>query len=236
MDKSVGTFGSRVDDWIVRVDPRRWSLLYVPWRVFLTVVMVGVVAMFYYPASLATASRSYDLTTALDRAIPFVPWTWWIYFPHYVFGLVVTTVVLPDPRVAFRVFLAIVFGQIISCTIYFLLPSAYPRPLVVGDADPITSAAVVWFWGIDPPNNTFPSTHVANACMAAMGAWYTRHPIKWYSAAMALGVFLTVHTAKQHYWIDAIGGFIVALVCFRLVFRVWPMQTKPYSPSGSSTA
>jgi hypothetical protein len=224
VDRNSRSLGAWVDDLIVRVDPRRWSPRYVAWRVLLTVGMIGVVAMFYYPASLATAARSHDLTTALDRAIPFVPWTWWIYFPHYVLGLMVTTVVLPDPRVAFRIFLAIVFGQVISCTVYFLLPSAYPRPLTPGDADPVTSAALVWFWGIDPPNNTFPSTHVANACLAALGAWKCRHPIRWYTTVMALGVFVTVHTAKQHYWIDAVGGVVVAVACYHLAFRWWPLN------------
>ena len=212
-----------VDSFIERLDPRRGSPLFVAWRVFLVVVMIGLVALSYYPSSVATASRSYDLTTALDRAIPFVPWTWWIYFPHYVFGLMVTTVLMPDLRVVLRVFLAILLGQVISCTIYFILPSAFPRPTSVGDADPITAAALTWFWGIDPPNNTFPSTHVANACMAAMGAWYSRHPVRWYSVAVAVGVFITVHTAKQHYWVDAVGGVLVAWFAFRLAFRIWPL-------------
>jgi len=212
-----------VDRLIVRLEPRRFTPAYVVWRTLLVAGMIGLVALSYYPASIATASRSYDLTTSLDRAIPFVPWTWWIYFPHYVFGLVVTTILIPDPRVAFRVFLAILLGQLISCTVYFLLPSAYPRPLTVGDADPVTAAALTWFWGIDPPNNTFPSTHVANACLAAMGAWYTKHPVRWYSLAVAVGVFITVHTAKQHYWIDAVGGVVVAYVAFHWAFRIWPM-------------
>ena len=98
-----------------------------------------------------------------------------------------------------------------------------PTLLTVGDADPITASAIAWFWGIDPPNNTFPSTHVANACMAALGAWVSRHPVRWYSLLVAVGVFVTVHTAKQHYWVDAVGGAIVALVCFRLAFRLWPL-------------
>lgn len=219
-----------LDRLVERLDPPRGTFWFVAWRVFLVAAMIGLVALSYYPASLATADRSYDLTTALDRAIPFLPWTWWIYFPHYVFGLVVTTVLIPDPRVAFRVFLAILLTQAISCTVYFLLPSAYPRPLAVGDADPITTAAITWFWGIDPPNNTFPSTHVANATLAFLGAWYTRHPVRWYALLVAAGVFVTVHTAKQHYWIDAVGGVVVAWVTFRAAFRIWPLPGTSRAP------
>jgi hypothetical protein len=224
--------GNVVDRLVLKLDPPRWTLAYIAWRTLLVAAMIGLVALSYYPASMATAGRSYDLTTALDRAIPFLPWTWWIYFPHYVFGLVVTTILIPDPRIAFRVFLAILLGQVVSCTVYFLLPSAYPRPLTVGDADPVTAAALTWFWGIDPPNNTFPSTHVANACLAAIGAWYSKHPVRWYSLLVAVGVFITVHTAKQHYWIDAVGGVIVAVVCFQAALRIWPLPgTQPRTRS-----
>lgn len=226
---SVSGSGS-LDRLIQRIEPRRWTPLFIAWRTLLVLAMIGLVAMTYYPASAATAGRSFDLTTALDRAIPFLPWTWWIYFPHYVFGLVVITVAMPDPRAAFRVFLAILLGQVLSTITYFIVPSTFPRPLSPGDADPITAAAVTWFWGIDPPNNTFPSTHVANACMAALGAWYSRHPIRWYALVVAGGVFVTVHTAKQHYWVDAVGGVVVAMVCFRTAFRIWPMPADAPGP------
>lgn len=214
----------RLDALLTRLDPPRWSVRYVLWRVFLVAATIGLVALTYFPASAATAHRSYDLTTALDRAIPFLPWTWWIYFPHYVFGLVVMSVAMKDVRLVFRVVFAVLMGQLVSSALYFVLPSTFPRPLGVGDADPITAAALRWFWGTDPANNTFPSTHVANACMAAFGAWASRQPVlRWYSALVALGVFVTVHTTKQHYWIDAVAGVGVAWVMFTLAMRLWPL-------------
>lgn len=228
------------DGWLdrnfARIEPRRWSLLFVPWRAFLVFAMIGLISLTYFPASLLTAHRSYDLTTWLDASIPFVPWTWWIYFPHYVFGLIVTTVLVPDPRVLLRVFAAILLGQGMSLAGYFLLPSTYPRPLTVGDADPITAAALQWFWTVDPPNNTFPSTHVANACLGALGAWYSRHPVRWYSAIVAIGVIVTIHTAKQHYWIDAVGGMAVAFISFRLVNRWWPIAGTPLIPPANPSS
>ncbi|MBM4319409.1 MAG: hypothetical protein FJ125_05460, partial [Deltaproteobacteria bacterium] len=47
------------------------------------VAMVGIVALFYFNASRFTAHRSTDLSLLFDRLIPFVPWTWWMYFPGY---------------------------------------------------------------------------------------------------------------------------------------------------------
>jgi hypothetical protein len=230
MAGSTASLADRLDRFVVRIEPPRGTLRHVAWRMFLVVAIISLVAMLYYPAALATAGRSVDLTTALDLAIPFVPWTWWLYYPHYILGMVVTTVTAPDPRPMHRIFLAILLSQIACCTIYFLVPSAFPRPLSVGDADPFTGAIVTWFWTMDPPNNTFPSTHVATACLVAMGAWRWRHPFRWYSVLVAVGVFVTVHTAKQHYWVDAVGGLVVAAVAFQAALRIWPL------PSGARSA
>lgn len=213
-----------VDAWLEKIDPPRGSFRYGIWRTLLVALTIGGVCMTYYPVSAFTAHRSVNMMTALDHAIPFVPWTWWIYFPHYVFGLVVTSIVVRDVRLMFRVIAAVLLGQAISVVFYLTLPSTFPRPLSVGDADPLTAAALAWFWGADPANNTFPSTHVANSCIAALGAWRSRQRVRWYMALVALGVFITVHTAKQHYWIDAVGGVALAFVAYHLVLRVWPLS------------
>jgi len=213
-----------IDRLLTRIDPPYGTLRYVVWRTLLVALTIGMVAAFYYPASALTVHRGYDLMTALDRAVPFVPWTWWIYFPHYVFGLLVTTIAVRDVRLLFRVIFAILLGQLICSGLYLLLPSTFPRPPGVGDADPWTTAAILWFWGTDPANNTFPSAHVANATLAAIGAWTSRQPvIRWYATLVAVGVFVTVHTTKQHYWIDAVGGVVVAFAAFCLALKLWPL-------------
>jgi len=203
---------------------RGWSpwCIY-PWKLFLMLCVVGGVALLYYPASHVTAHRSIDLMTPLDRAIPFIPWTWWIYFPHYLLGLLVSTLVVKDLRILYRVFVAILLVQVISDLFYLVVPSTFPRPDHV-DGTGLTARAITWFWSVDPANNTFPSTHVAIAFTAALGVRRAGHPLWWYSLASATGVFITVHTAKQHYWIDAAAGVLVSLVAFNLVFRVlWKM-------------
>ncbi len=89
---------------------------------------------------------------------------------------------------------------------------------------------MTWFWGTDPANNTFPSTHVANACIATMGAWLSRQRVRWYTLIMAIGVFITVHTTKQHYWVDAVGGVVLAVLAFQLTLKIWPL---PKTSTGS---
>lgn len=214
-----------IDERLERLDPPYGTIRYGLWRTFIVAATIAAVAATYFPASALTMQRSVDLMTRLDHAIPFIPWTWWIYFPHYVFGLVVTSIAVRDVRLMFRVVFAVLLGQVISAMCYFLLPSTFPRPLSVGHADPYTTAAVVWFWGTDPANNTFPSTHVANACIAALGAWRSGQRVRWYTTLTAIGVFITVHTTKQHYWVDAVGGVVLALVAFSMTLRIWPLPT-----------
>jgi hypothetical protein len=213
-----------LDAWLERIDPPRGTLAHGVWRTLLVAFTIAGVCMTYYPASAFTAARSVDMMTRLDHAIPFVPWTWWIYFPHYVLGLVITSIVVRDVRIMFRVIAAVLLGQLISLGFYLTIPSTFPRPMGVGDADPLTAAALAWFWGADPANNTFPSTHVANSCIAALGAWRSGQRVRWYMTLVALGVFVTVHTTKQHYWVDAVGGVVLAVVAYNLVLRAWPLS------------
>ncbi len=111
------------DAWLAKLDPPYGTFRYGLWRTFLVAATIGAVAATYYPASAMTINRSVDLMTPLDHAIPFLPWTWWIYFPHYVFGLVVTSIAIRDSALLWRVVTAVVLGQVISASCYFLLPS-----------------------------------------------------------------------------------------------------------------
>lgn len=196
------------------------------WKVFLACATCAGVSLLYYPSSYFTIHRSYDLMTAFDRAIPFVPWTWWIYFPHYLAMLVISTVAIQDRRILHRTMLAILLAQFISSCLYFVVPSTFPRPEHVEGVG-LTAGAMRWFWTVDPANNTFPSTHTAIAFLAAFGVRKDGSRIWWYSLAGAMGVFVTVHTAKQHYWIDAVAGVAVALLAFNIVFRLLPVAERP---------
>lgn len=49
--------------------------LWYGWKLALAFGVVGVVSLCYFNASRFTAHRSHDLTTFVDRAIPFVEWS-----------------------------------------------------------------------------------------------------------------------------------------------------------------
>lgn len=194
------------------------------WKMIICLGIVGIVSICYFNASKYTAHRHYDLSTAIDHAIPFVRWTWWIYFPGYLCGLVFCVCAFRNTEKFYKVSLAIVIAQSI-CTIgFFLLPSTFPRPIDAGPG--ITGEALRWFWTIDPPNNTFPSKHVCIMTLAAIGLWIDDDNwLKWIGSLFWLGVVITVHTTKQHYLVDAFAGVSVAFFSYWLVFH-WHAKRK----------
>lgn len=206
------------------------SLWYI-WKMALALGVMGVVYTCYFNASAFTAHRSYDLTTFIDRAIPFVEWSWWFYFPGYLAGLIFSVCAYRNTRKYYKTLVAILIAQTI-CTIGFLiLPSTFPRPAEASAG--FNGDVIRWFWTIDPPNNTFPSKHVSIAILSALGLWEDDDNILRYGSALfALGVVITVHTTKQHYIVDTIGGALVALFSWWVVFRWWPRRREAGRTTG----
>mgnify|MGYP001407198155 CR=1 FL=1 len=184
---------------------------------------VGWVSLLYIPISTLTANRHHELITSFDRMIPFVPWTWWIYFPGYLLGLLAAIVFVKNDKIYFRTVGAIMLAQIFNSLVYLLLPSTFPRP-VDWQGSGLTAEAIRWFWTVDPPNNTFPSSHVALAVLAASALWRERNPWRWLPTATAVGIIITVHTTKQHYWVDTLAGLAMAAFCSWLVFKFFPLS------------
>lgn len=213
----------------VRKAGEPYTALWFAWRLVGAFAVVGWVSLFYFSASGATADRSHDLSTFIDRSVPFIPWTWWIYFPGYLFGILFSVLAIRSDDVFFRSVGAIMVAQMVNSAVYLVLPSTYPRPLG-WDGTGLTADAIRWFWTIDPPNNTFPSSHVCIAVLCWLAMWRDKNRFAWVPLLTAIGVIVTIHTAKQHYWIDAVGGIAVALLTHRLAFM------RRVASDGSQTA
>jgi len=208
-----------VPQWL-KVQLANRGLFWQGWKFVWSLTTALVFTFIYFPASEMTKGRSHNLMTALDHAIPFIPWTWWIYFPGYLAGVIFAIFALRDTRIVYRTCIAMMVVQVMSVSVYMLLPSTFPRP-TDWQGTGLTADAIYWFWAFDPPNNTFPSTHCAVSLLATLALWRERNPYTWVSALATLGVILTVHTTKQHYWIDAVGGVMCAWIAHRVVFDWW---------------
>lgn len=171
----------------------------------------------YYGARLLTASRMhYDLTTALDGLIPFLPWTISIYWGSYLFWAVnYFLCAAQDRRERMRFFGADALAKGICFLFFLLLPTTNVRPEPVGSG--FWERLMRLLYQLDAADNLFPSIH----CLASWLCWIgiRRRPDipHWYrcfSLAAAIAVCISTLTTKQHVIIDVIGGIVLAEACY----------------------
>jgi hypothetical protein len=158
------------------------------------------------PASAAS------LATPLDALIPFVPDSIWVYAAVY--GMITLPMFVVDSPALFRraaLAYAVIVTICLACFRFFPVSGAGLRPSLDGVR---ASAFVLWGlhlnYALDPPVNLFPSLHVAGATIAALVAGRARRA---WGIAAGVGVAIVsvaVCTVKQHFWVDAVGGIVLA--------------------------
>jgi len=163
--------------------------------------------------------------TALDRAIPFLPWTYWIYLTVYC--IYFTSCFVQRDRVVLGKFLV---GYVIAYTLisvfFVAFPTAFPRELfpLPEELDPATRAVIGFSRATDYPTNCWPSMHVAS-CVLSAAPLYGRRP-RWFAAfcVWSLAICATTLTTKQHYVVDLLPGALYGLAIHVIVMRWIPFQ------------
>ncbi len=168
--------------------------------------------------------------TALDAAIPLLPWTVWAY-GTITWASLLCWLSVPNQQQARRLFGSLVLACMV-CWIFFLFwPTTFPRgdwPLPEVDSATIREFADLR--DADSPTNCFPSMHVAMASSIAltwMGfirtRWLRPLPLLW-----AAVVSVTTLTTKQHYAVDVLGGWLAGLAAVMVARRL----TRPLDAAG----
>lgn len=168
--------------------------------------------------ALTGGRRHYDLSLAIDDRIPFLPWMIVIYLGCYLFwGVSYIWIVSCGREVAKRFALSEMAGKLVCFVCYLALPTTMARPTAEGDG--IWMLLVRTMYGIDAPDNLFPSIHCYVSWMCYLGArdkeripvWY-----RYFSLLMSVLVFLSTLTVKQHVILDVLAGVLLAEVVYRL--------------------
>lgn len=185
-----------------------------------------VIVFFYGLGKLELVAEPHELPmTALDHAIPFVPWTVWLY------GTITWTSLLAWLTVreradAARLMSAIAIASAACAVVFIVWPTTFPRdlyPLPAG-LDARTMAELAELRDDDSPSNCFPSLHVALAWGIALtwATWLRPKALRALPVLWALVVSVTTITTKQHYVIDVPAGMAVGLLAFWGARRVIP--------------
>ncbi len=163
----------------------------------------------------------YDLTTALDRRIPLVPWTIVIYFGCYLFWAAnYYLCATQDAQERNRFFLADLLAKGVCFVLFLALPTTNVRPEIAGNG--IFDHLMRFLYSIDAADNLFPSLHCLTSWLCWIGVrkrndisgWY-----RWASLVIAILVCISTLTTYQHVIADVVAGILIAEACYFIAGR-----------------
>lgn len=169
-------------------------------------------AIVYFSANHWPLSEPRELPlTALDTSTPFVPSTVFMYVSDYilVFAAFMSLHKRENVMRFVEVFLSCV---VIAGAVHWLYPTRYPREAfpVPAETDALSRLALSVLYFFDTPNSCLPSLHVGTATVSSLLVWRERKPLAIALFVWSLGVAASTLTAKQHYAIDIIAGWLLA--------------------------
>ncbi len=148
-----------------------------------------------------------DLSTSLDRALPFVPDMVLPFVLAYpMLGL--PALLLSCRRDLQRAALAMSALIVISLVLFVVVPVWVPRPEHLGDS--FSARWVAEIYRSDRPVCGFPSLHVSATVLATLLLWRARVRFAWIYALAAVSVALSTLFVKQHVLADVAGGAALA--------------------------
>ena len=174
----------------------------------------------------------HSLAIPLDYQIPLVPWTILIYFGCYIFWVVNYILIYRRSReYAYRFFIADFLSRIVCLLFFVLYPTTLERPIV--EESGFFYDAIRFLYWIDAPTNLFPSIHCLVSWFCFIGIVDDKTIPLWYRIAsffIAVAVFVSTLTTRQHVILDVVGGVALAQICFWISqkTRLWRFFEKSF--------
>jgi membrane-associated phospholipid phosphatase len=166
-------------------------------------------------------AKHYDLSTELDRSIPFIKEWVLIYLICFVFWGINYILIAREGKEHWFRFAAADMGSRLICAVFFiLLPTTNVRPKVTGSG--VCSILMRFVYAADMPTNLFPSIHCLVSWFCFIGIRRSRKIPAWYrifSCVFAIMVCISTQFTKQHYLIDIVGGVLLAEFCYMVTHR-----------------
>lgn len=160
----------------------------------------------------------HNIESSLDRSIPFIPETLVIYIGCYLFWAVnYILIARQDKKQVYQFFAGDMLSRVICFAFYLLYPTTNIRPVLADGG--FWNTAMSWLYGIDSASNLFPSIHCLVSWFCFIGIRKNKKIPLWYrvfSCIMAVAVFISTLTTKQHVLMDVAGGVLLAELCYWL--------------------
>jgi len=174
----------------------------------------------YYGSRLVTTNRvHYNLSNRFDDYIPFVPWTIVIYLGCYLFWIANYIMGCRQEREkAFRFLSADVLAKLVCLICFIVFPTTNTRPVIEGNS--IWEEGMRLLYHMDAADNLFPSIHCLTSSFCFIAVRENERIPKWYKGAsflMAVSVYISTLTTKQHVLIDVAAGIALSEVSYLFV-------------------
>ncbi len=150
---------------------------------------------------------------ALDRWIPMIPWTIWLYFSLWVY-ICLPVALLARISELRRYLIGAVALSIIGLTIFLLAPTTVPDSGLEWEHYPV----MAFLKQSDAAGNACPSLHVGFACFAFLWLHWTLRDMEASKAWLFLNstwcvlIALSTITTRQHVVLDGIAGAFLGLL------------------------
>lgn len=156
------------------------------------------------------------MTSALDAKIPLIPESLIVYFGCYIFWVWNYTMIAKlDERRAYAFYAADFLSRVVCFIIFLLFPTTNIRPEIVGNG--FWEEGMRFLYSVDAADNLFPSIHCLVSWFCYIGIRKVDTIPRWYrniSCMIAILVFISTLTTKQHVIWDVIGGIFLAELSF----------------------
>jgi membrane-associated phospholipid phosphatase len=171
-------------------------------------------------------AQARELVSSLDKQIPFVALSVWVYLLIFPSALVPLFVVR-CPRLFRRTALAYASVIAISLICFAAFPVTSVRlrvaPELLDLAYP-SNWAVSVLYSLDPPYNLFPSLHLSIASLAAYSAWKATRLLGVVAFVSVGFIGISVCTVKQHILLDVLGGLALAALAGAVILHPYRRQ------------
>lgn len=173
----------------------------------------------YYGARALTTDRfHYDLTNDLESRIPLLPLTVLIYWGCYLFWIVNYAIgCRREKEEAFCLMGADLLAKVVCLICFLLFPTTNVRPVIEGHS--LCEEWMRLLYQVDAADNLFPSIHCLTSQFCVIAVRGNKKIPKWYrvlSVLIAISIFVSTLTTKQHVIVDVIAGVLLAEGCYFL--------------------
>lgn len=189
-----------------------------------SIVVISITGLFlllyFISSAFYIGSPGYFLLSSIDSSIPYLPWTSFIYIMMYPL-LFWVFYELKDNTRQNKLFYAFIFLTVISNLIFIIYPVSYPReffPTPYDNTPGVNLLRTIRF--LDKPVNCFPSLHVSSLFLFTYSLWDQSK--KKFAICLVFSTLISISTmtTKQHYFMDAVAGFVLATTLYIFFWKV----------------